>query len=100
MVKYLPQPNRKRPIALIGPSNVGRAELRQRLMESDFDRFAAAVPRMWIYSVVSHTVIYLKPVILHFISRRIRIHRFLNFLLSMFVFLCLGVYECHIYITI
>ncbi|XP_046370453.2 protein PALS1-like isoform X2 [Haliotis rufescens] len=44
MVKYLPQPNRKRPIALIGPSNVGRAELRQRLMESDFDRFAAAVP--------------------------------------------------------
>ena len=42
---YNPQPNRKRPIVLIGPPNVGRQELRQRLMESDPDRFAAAVPR-------------------------------------------------------
>lgn len=42
---YYPQPNRKRPIVLIGPRNVGRHELRSRLMESDFDRFAAAVPR-------------------------------------------------------
>jgi len=42
---YYPQPNRKRPIILIGPPNVGRQELRQRLMESDPDRFAAAVPR-------------------------------------------------------
>jgi len=42
---YYPQPNRKRPIVLIGPPNVGRQELRQRLMQSDFDRFAAAVPR-------------------------------------------------------
>lgn len=42
---YYPQPNRKRPIVLIGPRNVGRHELRQRLMESDIDRFAAAVPR-------------------------------------------------------
>lgn len=41
---YYPQPNRKRPIVLIGPPNVGRQELRQRLMESDPDRFAAAVP--------------------------------------------------------
>ncbi|XP_061173738.1 protein PALS1-like isoform X1 [Saccostrea echinata] len=41
---YYPQPNRKRPIVLIGPPNVGRHELRSRLMESDFDRFAAAVP--------------------------------------------------------
>lgn len=41
---YYPQPNRKRPIVLIGPRNVGRHELRQRLMESDIDRFAAAVP--------------------------------------------------------
>ncbi|XP_041353631.1 MAGUK p55 subfamily member 5-like isoform X2 [Gigantopelta aegis] len=44
VARYLPQPNRKRPIVLIGPSNVGRQELRQRLMESDYDRFAAAVP--------------------------------------------------------
>jgi len=43
--RYNPQPNRKRPIILIGPPNVGRQELRQRLMESDPDRFAAAVPR-------------------------------------------------------
>lgn len=42
---YYPQPNRKRPIVLIGPPNVGRHELRSRLMESDIDRFAAAVPR-------------------------------------------------------
>ena len=42
---YYPQPNRKRPVVLIGPSNVGRQELRQRLMESNLDRFAAAVPR-------------------------------------------------------
>lgn len=41
---YYPQPNRKRPIVLIGPPNVGRQELRQRLMESDPERFAAAVP--------------------------------------------------------
>ena len=44
---YYPQPNRKRPIVLIGPPNVGRQELRQRLMESDSDRFAAAIPREW-----------------------------------------------------
>ena len=42
---YYPQPNRKRPIILIGPPHVGRQELRQSLMESDPDRFAAAVPR-------------------------------------------------------
>lgn len=42
---YYPQPNRKRPIVLIGPPNVGRQELRQRLMESDDERFAAAIPR-------------------------------------------------------
>lgn len=41
---YYPKANKKRPIVLIGPSNVGRHELRQRLME-DTDRFAAAVPR-------------------------------------------------------
>ncbi|CAH1792248.1 unnamed protein product [Owenia fusiformis] len=41
---YYPEPNRKRPVVLIGPPNVGRHELRQRLMESDIDRFAAAVP--------------------------------------------------------
>ncbi|XP_022645117.1 uncharacterized protein LOC111243570 isoform X2 [Varroa destructor] len=40
---YYPKANKKRPIVLIGPSNVGRHELRQRLME-DTDRFAAAVP--------------------------------------------------------
>jgi len=43
---YYPQPNRKRPVVLIGPPNVGCQELRQLLMEHDPDRFAAAVPRM------------------------------------------------------
>lgn len=33
----------QRPIVLIGPSNIGRHELRQRLMQ-DTERFAAAVP--------------------------------------------------------
>ena len=42
---YYPQPNRKRPIVMIGPPNVGRHELRQRLMAADPERFAAAVPR-------------------------------------------------------
>ena len=49
MALYYPEPNRRRPIILIGPPNVGRHELRQRLMESDFDRFAAAVPRKDIF---------------------------------------------------
>ncbi|MCL4133166.1 UNVERIFIED_CONTAM: hypothetical protein GTU68_059086, partial [Idotea baltica] len=40
---YFPRANRKRPIVLIGPPNIGRHELRQKLME-DTDRFAAAVP--------------------------------------------------------
>lgn len=44
VAQYLPQPNRKRPIVLIGPPNVGRMDLRTRLMESDYERFAAAVP--------------------------------------------------------
>ncbi|KAK6999948.1 MAGUK p55 subfamily member 5 [Biomphalaria glabrata] len=42
--KYYPQPNRKRPIVLIGPSNVGRNELQHRLLESDPDRFGTPTP--------------------------------------------------------
>lgn len=41
---YYPRSSHKRPIVLIGPPNIGRHELRQRLM-ADSDRFAAAVPR-------------------------------------------------------
>lgn len=41
---YYPRADRKRPIVLIGPPNIGRHELRQRLMQ-DTDRFAAAIPR-------------------------------------------------------
>lgn len=40
---YYPRANIKRPIVLIGPTNIGRQELRQRLM-MDTERFAAAVP--------------------------------------------------------
>lgn len=49
VVLYYPQPNRKRPIVMIGPPNVGRQELRERLLKNDFDRFAAAVPRKFAF---------------------------------------------------
>ncbi len=41
---YYPRTSFKRPVVLIGPPNIGRHELRQRLMQES-DRFAAAVPR-------------------------------------------------------
>ncbi|XP_025104838.1 MAGUK p55 subfamily member 5-like isoform X4 [Pomacea canaliculata] len=44
VTRYYPQPNHKRPIVLIGPPDVGRQELRNRLMQWDCDRFAFAVP--------------------------------------------------------
>ncbi|XP_028967512.1 MAGUK p55 subfamily member 5 [Galendromus occidentalis] len=40
---YYPRANKKRPVVLIGPSNIGKHELRERLME-DTARFAAAIP--------------------------------------------------------
>nr|CAD7201457.1 unnamed protein product [Timema douglasi] len=40
---YYPRANHKRPVVLIGPPNIGRHELRQRLMD-DSERFAAAIP--------------------------------------------------------
>ncbi|XP_060530675.1 protein PALS1 isoform X2 [Cylas formicarius] len=40
---YYPRADKKRPIVLIGPPDIGRHELRQRLMENS-ERFAAAVP--------------------------------------------------------
>lgn len=40
---YYPRSDRKRPVVLIGPPNIGRHELRQRLMQ-DAERFAAAIP--------------------------------------------------------
>lgn len=47
---YYPRANHKRPIVLIGPPNIGRHELRQRLME-DRDRFAAAIPRKYLWTI-------------------------------------------------
>lgn len=41
---YYPRASHKRPVVLIGPPNIGRHDIRQRLM-ADSDRFAAAVPR-------------------------------------------------------
>lgn len=41
---YYPRTDKKRPIVLIGPPDIGRHELRQRLMENS-ERFAAAIPR-------------------------------------------------------
>ncbi|XP_053331618.1 protein PALS1 [Spea bombifrons] len=44
MSLYHQPANRKRPVVLIGPQNCGQNELRLRLMNSEADRFAAAVP--------------------------------------------------------
>ncbi|XP_043076486.1 MAGUK p55 subfamily member 5b [Puntigrus tetrazona] len=41
---YHQPPNRKRPIAMIGPINSGHDELRQRLLSLGPDRFAGAIP--------------------------------------------------------
>jgi len=40
---YYPRAERKRPVVLIGPSNIGRHELRHKLMQ-DVDRFQQAIP--------------------------------------------------------
>lgn len=45
MALYHQPANRKRPIALIGPNGCGQVELRQRLLNSQPERFAGAVPR-------------------------------------------------------
>ncbi|XP_028293719.1 MAGUK p55 subfamily member 5-A-like [Gouania willdenowi] len=44
MALYHQPANRKRPIALIGPTSCGQAELRQRLLTNQPERFAGAVP--------------------------------------------------------
>lgn len=44
MSLYHQPANRKRPIVLIGPQNCGQNELRLRLLNSEADRFATAVP--------------------------------------------------------
>uniref|UniRef100_A0A3P8WER8 Protein PALS1 n=1 Tax=Cynoglossus semilaevis TaxID=244447 RepID=A0A3P8WER8_CYNSE len=44
MALYHQPANRKRPIALIGPSGCGQGELRQRLLNNQPERFAVAVP--------------------------------------------------------
>ncbi|KAG7509694.1 MAGUK p55 subfamily member 5-A-like [Solea senegalensis] len=44
MALYHQPANRKRPIALIGPTNCGQGELRQRLLNNQPERFAGAVP--------------------------------------------------------
>ncbi|XP_053191379.1 protein PALS1 isoform X2 [Scomber japonicus] len=50
MALYHQPANRKRPIALIGPTSCGQAELRQRLLNNQLERFAGAVPRKLIES--------------------------------------------------
>jgi MAGUK p55 subfamily protein 5 len=41
---YQPPANRKRPIVLIGPHNIGRHELRKRLMQMNPFLFEVAIP--------------------------------------------------------
>jgi len=41
---YYPRSERKRPIVLVGPPNIGRHQLRQKLMEENPHRFAPAIP--------------------------------------------------------
>ena len=48
---YYPRASFKRPVVLIGPPNIGRHELRQRLMQES-DRFAAAVPRKFFLDLI------------------------------------------------
>ena len=55
---YYPRNERKRPVVLIGPPNIGRHELRQRLM-LDTDRFAAAIPRKYKNSNIFVLIIFL-----------------------------------------
>lgn len=45
MSLYHQPANRKRPIALIGPTNSGHDELRRRLLSIEPEKFAVAVPR-------------------------------------------------------
>src|SRR5271165_4837917 len=40
---YISRTGRKRPVVLVGPPNVGCLELRQRLVQSDKERFAGVV---------------------------------------------------------
>lgn len=55
MALYHQPANRKRPIALIGPSSCGQVELRQRLLNSQPERFAGAVPREERTQTHTHT---------------------------------------------
>ena len=58
---YYPRANVKRPVVLIGPPNIGRHELRQKLMEGDVQRFAAAVPRK-LYHPITETSRIIYPI--------------------------------------
>lgn len=49
MSLYHQPANRKRPVALIGPTNSGHDELRRRLLSIEPERFAVAVPRKSVF---------------------------------------------------
>lgn len=59
MALYHQPANRKRPIALIGPTSCGQGELRQRLLNNQPERFAGAVPRKGYTHTRPHTHTYL-----------------------------------------
>ncbi|TKR60332.1 hypothetical protein L596_027592 [Steinernema carpocapsae] len=62
---YLSRSGRKRPIVLCGPEGVGSLELRQKLLESDKERFASAVPHTTRQKKVSEV----DGVQFHFVSK-------------------------------
>ncbi|XP_061650983.1 protein PALS1 [Phyllopteryx taeniolatus] len=66
MALYHQPANRKRPIALIGPTSCGQAELRQRLLNNQPERFAGAVP----HTTRSRRDVELGGQDYHFVSRQ------------------------------
>lgn len=50
MSLYHQPANRKRPIALIGPTNSGHDEIRRRLLSIEPEKYAVAVPRKCTHS--------------------------------------------------
>lgn len=58
MSLYHQPASRKRPIALIGPTNSGHDELRRRLLSIEPEKFAVAIPRKSNHGVIAVSTIH------------------------------------------